>query len=108
MTQEDWGTMDWLADADTADGLGLSLARMTVLAGKTSPAHVHPNCNEVVHVLSGKIDQRLGDRWTPCAAGDTITVLAGTVHQTRCTSDTSATLMIAYSEDRRIYQEVSP
>jgi len=108
MTQEDWGRMDWLADADTAEGLGLSLARMTVMPGKTSPAHRHPNCNEVIHVLYGSIEERLDQEWTPCAPGDTITAFAGTVHQTRCTSNTPAILMIAYSDDRRIYQEVSP
>ncbi len=108
MTKEDWGTMEWLADANTAEGLGLSLARMTVLPSKTSPAHRHPNCNEVIHVLSGSIDQRLGDTWQTCQAGDTVTALTNTIHQTRCTSDTPAILMIAYSEDTRLYQEVSP
>jgi len=107
MTREDWGTMDWLADANTSQGLGLSLARMTVLPGKTSPAHRHPNCNEVIHVLSGSIEERLDDTWTRCEAGDTITAHAGTIHQTRCTSPDPAILMIAYSDDTRIYEEVT-
>ena len=107
MTGEDWGNMDWLADAGTQTGLGLSFARMTVLSGKTSPAHRHPNCNEVIHVLSGTIEQRLGEHWTERKPGDTITILSGTVHQTRCTSPTPAILMIAYSDDTRIYEEVT-
>ena len=107
MTDENWGSMEWLADAGTQTGLGLSLARMTVLPGQTSPAHRHPNCNEVIHVLSGSIEERINDTWTPCHAGDTITAHAGSIHQTRCTSADPAILMIAYSDDTRIYEEVT-
>ena len=107
MTREEWGTMEWLADGATQTGLGLSLARMTVLPGKTSPAHRHPNCHEVIHILSGVIDQRLGETWTEHKSGETITALSGTVHQTRCTSPVPAILMIAYSDGSRIYEEVT-
>lgn len=99
--------MEWLADASTLEGLGLSLARMTVLPGQTSPAHRHPNCNEVIHILSGSIEERLGETWTICRMGDTITAPAGCIHQTRCTSADPAILMIAYSDDTRIYEEVT-
>lgn len=100
--------MEWLADGKTHAGLGLSLARMTVLPGKTSPAHRHPHCNEVIHVLSGSIDERRGDKWLPTQTGDTVIVTAGAIHQTRCTSQQEAILMIAYSADTRIYEDVTP
>lgn len=107
VSTESWGTMEWLADANTMTGLGLSLARMTVLPNQTSPAHRHPNCNEVIHILAGSIDQRIGDTWTACQTGDTIIAPFGATHQTRCTSTSKAVLMIAYSDDKRTYEEVS-
>lgn len=61
MAGEDWGSIDWLADSRTMTGLGLSLSRTTDNPGKTNPAYVHPNCNEAIHVLSGKVAQHLGD-----------------------------------------------
>ena len=107
MTQADWGTMEWLADGKADPGLGLSLARMIVQPGKTSPAHRHPNCNEVIHVLSGEMDERLNDTWVRCQTGDTISAKAGIIHQTRCVGDAPVVMMIAYSDDTRIYEEVN-
>jgi quercetin dioxygenase-like cupin family protein len=99
--------MDWLADDTSHSDIGLSLARMTVLPGKTSPAHRHPNCNEVIHVLSGHMSERLDSKWQTASPGETIFVPAGTVHQTRCDSDEAAVMIIAYSEGARIYEEVN-
>lgn len=97
--------MEWLADDKHQDGLGLSLARMSVLPGKTSPAHRHPNCNEVIHVLAGQIEERQNEDWHTCRAGETIIIPAGDIHQTRCVGEEAAILMIAYSAGTRIYEE---
>ena len=99
--------MEWLADDKSQDGLGLSLARMTLLPGKTSPAHRHPNCNEVIHVLSGQIDQRRGDEWETFNTSQTCLVKAGQIHQSRCKSTIPAVMIIAYSGGTRIYEEVN-
>ena len=99
--------MDWLADDQTSAGIGLSLARMTVRPGKTSPAHRHPNCNEVIHVLAGQIDQRRGDDWETFNTGETCLVKAGQIHQSRCKSTIPAMMIIAYSDGTRIYEEVN-
>ena len=105
--REDWGTMEWLVDDQNKPGLGLSLARMTVLPGQTSPAHRHPNCNEVIHVLTGSIKERRDSTWHTLNVGDTLVINAGQVHQTRALSDTPATLMVVYSDSTRIYEEVN-
>ena len=105
MPTPDWGTMTWLVEDKSHPGAGLSLARMTVHTGLTSPAHRHPDTNEAIHVLSGTISERLNDAWVDAAAGDTVFIPAGTVHQSRCTSAHDAVLMIAYSEGTRIYEE---
>lgn len=108
MVTQNWGTMEWLADGKTHAGLDLSLARMTVLPGKTSPAHRHPHCNDVIHILSGSIDVGRDNKWLPTQTGDTFIVKAGTTHQTRCTSPQKAILMVAYSAHTRIYEDVTP
>lgn len=105
MTREDWGTMDWLADDKTHADLGLSLARMTVAPGKTSPSHSHPNCNEVIHVLSGTIRERIDSEWQTASSGETLIIPSGTIHQTECIGQVPAILMIAYSDGMRIYKE---
>ena len=105
MTREDWGTMEWLVENATHPGADLSLARMTVHPGKTSPPHRHPDVNEAIHVLSGHMSERLGTAWTKAGPGDTVFVSAGTPHQTRCEGTEEVIMMVAYSAGTRIYEE---
>ena len=95
--------MEWLAQGEN---LGVSLALMTVRPGAVSPAHRHENCNEVIHLLQGAIQQRRADGWVALQAGGTITIMAGDVHQTRNDADIDAVMMIAYSSGARAYEEI--
>ncbi|MEO0425320.1 MAG: cupin domain-containing protein [Pseudomonadota bacterium] len=106
MPNESWGSMTWLVEDASHPGADLSLARMTVLPGHTSPAHRHPNANEAIHLVSGELEVRLGAQWVPAHPGDTIYVPSGTTHQTRCLGDTEAVLILAYSAGRRAYEDM--
>lgn len=103
MGQPSGVTMQWLMEDAIDPRAGLSLARMAVAPGVTSPAHRHPDCSEIVHVLSGCIQQRCGDRWFRLAAGGTLLIPAGAPHQTRNTGAETAGLMMAYSGGARRY-----
>ena len=98
-----WGAMTWLVEGAANN---LSLARMVLLAGETSPAHRHGNCDEAVHVLSGRIKQRCNQEWVVMAPGDTIVIKRGDVHQTQNLSLEEACLMICYSSGERHYEQV--
>lgn len=97
-------TMQWLMEDAVDARAGLSLARMTVAPGVTSPAHRHPDCSEAVHLLEGHVEQRRGDDWVPLGPGDTLLIPAGAVHQTRNSGAETAILMVAYSSGARIYE----
>jgi len=97
-------TMQWLMEDSIEENAGLSLARMTVDPGVTSEAHRHPNCSEAVHLLSGKVAQRSGDRWVELDAGDTLLIPARVFHQTRNIGAEAAVLMVAYSSGSRVYE----
>lgn len=96
--------MEWLVEDALQPGATLSLARMTVRAGCTSQAHRHPDCDEAVHVLSGRIEQRIGDRWLALGPGQTAHIPAGQPHCSRALGGDDAVLLVAYSAGRRIYQ----
>ena len=100
-------TMTWLMDDGIQAGARLSLARMTVEPGVLSEAHRHANCNEAIHLLSGRVSQRRNDDWIDLDAGDTILIPVGAVHQTRNIGTDKAVMMIAYSSGSRIYQAES-
>jgi len=104
-TRELWGAMSWLVEDRTVPGVGISLARMSVAPGETSPGHSHPNCHEIVHLVSGRIEQTVGSCCYPMSAGDTVVVAPGVAHRTRNLSDAEpAELLVCYSAGTRIYQ----
>ncbi|MEO1405787.1 MAG: phosphoglycerate kinase [Pseudomonadota bacterium] len=98
--------MEWLVEDASHPGADLSLARMTVNPGHTSPAHRHTNSNEAIHVLSGRMEERIGEQWTEVGPGETVYVPTGSVHQTRCVGDEPVVMMIAYSAGRRTYEDM--
>ena len=97
-------TMSWLMDDKIEAAAGLSLARMIVDPGVVSEAHRHANCTEVIHVLSGSVEQRRDSEWVSLEQGETILIPIGAVHQTRNLGDQAAILVIAYSSGSRIYE----
>ena len=98
-------TMDWLMDNSIDPAASQSLARMCVDIGVTSALHHHSNCTETIHVLAGKIEQRIGDDWLNMSAGDTCLIPINTRHQTRNVGAVAAIMMIAYSAGTRVYIE---
>lgn len=99
----DWGAMAWLA---SGAGMGASLAKMTVFAGKTSPLHRHRDCDEIVHVLTGDIEQRVGDKEFAMRAGNTAIIPCGVGHRTHNNGTRDAIMMVCYSSGIRDYENL--
>jgi len=104
ISQESWGSMEWLVEDALQPGAALSLARMTVRSGCTSERHRHPNCDEAVHVLGGRVEQRIGDRLIILEPGDSAHIPANATHCSRALGQQDAVMVVAYSAGRRIYQ----
>lgn len=105
MTDPKSVTMEWLMEDRIDAGAGQSLAKMTVPIGVTSEAHSHTNCTETLHVLSGRIEQRIGEALQVMDAGETCLIPVNAIHQTRNIGDKPALMMIAYSSGRRVYNK---
>lgn len=102
-----WGRMVWLIDAVNADNPDMSLARMEVEAGQTSEAHVHSNCHECIHVLSGAITEFIDNDPVKLTAGDTVFVPQGSAHYTVNSGEELAVVIINYSAQSREYEAIS-
>jgi quercetin dioxygenase-like cupin family protein len=100
-------TMTWLMDDSVVPGAGLSLARMVVEPANTTEAHRHPNCNEVIHAVSGVIEVIIDNVPKRLQPGETILIPCGAVHQLRNAGPNTAEVMIAYSAGTRIYEKAS-
>lgn len=97
-------TMEWLVDDEIVDGAGLSVARMTVAPGACTQGHSHPNCNEVIHLIAGEVEQTIGAERFVMTPGDTAFIPPGSRHQTRNLGAGPAVMVIAYSAGTRIYE----
>ena len=97
----DWGTIAWQINGDLVPGATITLGVVEINAGAQNPLHYHPNCEEVLHLLSGQLDHRIGDEIVHMHAGDTIHVPTGVHHQGVNPGDTVARMVVAYPTGHR-------
>jgi len=102
-----WGRMIWLIDAVSANNPDMSLARMEVEAGRTSEAHVHSNCHECIHVLSGSITEFINTQPVELETGESVFIPKGSTHFTVNSGQARAVLIISYSAQNREYEAIS-
>jgi quercetin dioxygenase-like cupin family protein/type 1 glutamine amidotransferase len=97
-----WGKLEWFASRALGNSTTMTVGMATISAGKENPLHSHPNCVEILHVLQGRIMNRVGDKQYEMRAGDTVTIPEGTPHNTRNIGTDDALLSITYSSPDRI------
>ncbi len=96
-----WGRLVWMVAGRLGNSATMTVGTCYISAGMANPRHSHPNCDEVLHVLHGEIEHSLNDDVFPMAAGDTVSIPLGTVHNARNVGDEEAVLLIAFSSADR-------
>lgn len=75
-----WGSITWhhsdKIDPDSQQTFGF----VFINPGENNPPHYHPNCEEVLYVVSGTCTHTYGDDAYDLQAGDSIRVPQGIVH----------------------------
>jgi quercetin dioxygenase-like cupin family protein len=97
-----WGELTWYVSADQHSSATMTVGKCVLRPGQQNPRHYHPNCDEVLHVLSGTIVQSLEDgRTETMHAGDTVSIPAGVHHSAKNIGTEDAVLFIAFSSAHR-------
>lgn len=97
-----WGELTWYVSADQHSSATMTVGKCVLRPGQQNPRHYHPNCDEVLHVLSGTIVQSLEDGRTEIMkAGDTVSIPAGVHHSAKNIGTEDAVLFIAFSSAHR-------
>ncbi|UCC67205.1 MAG: cupin domain-containing protein [Armatimonadota bacterium] len=104
---EDWGSLCWLASQKIGNAEGLTLGRVVIKAGMSNPKHSHPNCEEALYLLKGRLEHTIGDESVVLEAGDTIVLDAGIPHNATSIGDEDADMIVAYSSGLRGFQPES-
>jgi mannose-6-phosphate isomerase-like protein (cupin superfamily) len=97
----EWGSIQWLCNAELSLGAKQTLGITHILPGRTNPKHYHPNCEEVLHVLSGMGRHSFGDDCVELASGMTIRIPAGVTHNLTNTGNETLTTLIAFDSGVR-------
>ena len=98
----DWGHLSWLVGEVEMPGAEQTFGVVTIKPGQRNPLHLHPNCEEVLYVVSGECDHLLGDETFHLVPGSVIRIPRGVPHWAKCTTAEPLVAVISFSApDRR-------
>ena len=92
-----WGAIKWLCNDQIDPEAEMTFGMVYINAGEENPLHHHPNCEELLYVLSGECDHRLGDDVFPMKAGMMIRIPRGVKHNAINTGWQPVTMAVCYS-----------
>lgn len=97
-----WGQLVWLIGEKETPGAEQTFGVVTIEPGKRNPLHIHPNCEELLYVMQGEADHKLGDEIYHLSAGDVIRIPQGVPHWAQAKGDSPLRAVISFSAaDRR-------
>jgi quercetin dioxygenase-like cupin family protein len=96
-----WGRLVWLIGEELTPGAEQTLGVVTIAPGQRNPLHMHPNCEELLYVMEGEADHKLGDEMFHLTAGDVIRIPRGVPHWARATADGPLVALISFSAPDR-------
>jgi mannose-6-phosphate isomerase-like protein (cupin superfamily) len=100
--KSDWGTLQWVCNEKLMPGAAQTVGLATILPGKHNPVHYHPNCEEVLYVISGEGLQSYDGQTVALKAGMTIRIPANVKHNfTNTGTEILRTLVSFSSGDRK-------
>lgn len=98
-----WGSQVWMATRGLT-GSSLSMTRMIVAPAHSGEAHRHPNADEVIYLIKGKVEVRAGAETFSLDPTDALAIPGGLSHQIHNPGTDDAELIISYSTGDREYQ----
>lgn len=101
----EWGKMWTLASADIGNSDKLTLGRVIIKKGGSNPRHSHPTCQEILHLLRGKLLYYVQDECIEVNPGDTLSIEAGVPHYGESVGDEDAEMIVAFSNGVRDFKE---
>lgn len=78
----DWTLNEWLCRPDLTDSNKLLMVRATMQPRSCHPFHVHPHREEIIHVVSGRAEQWVGEEYRILGPGEVAIIPPGVPHGT--------------------------
>jgi quercetin dioxygenase-like cupin family protein len=97
------GSLQWMVGRQNGASGSLTLGRVTIKPGMGNPTHQHPNCEEVLFVVTGELSHTLPDGGAVrLGPGDCIVLKPGEYHRAVNVGRETAVVVVAFnSADRQ-------
>jgi len=97
----EWGTLKWLCHDQLFLGAEQTLGICEILPGQRNPRHYHPNCDEVLYLLSGRGEHSFEDGVIALRPGMTIQIPVGVTHNLHNTGSEPLVCLISFNSGHR-------
>jgi mannose-6-phosphate isomerase-like protein (cupin superfamily) len=98
-----WGEIRWLMGSKIDPQSSQTFGIVRINPGQKNALHLHPNCEELLYVLSGTGESIVADKTVLLHPGDLVRIPAHVLHQATVTSKEPLIAVISYSSpDRQV------
>ena len=97
----EWGAIQWLCNGEIDPAAQQTFGLVFIHPGQQNPPHYHPNCEELIYVLSGQCDHRLGEAVIHLEPGSLLRIPTHAVHCATNTGWDPVRMVIVYSSAER-------
>jgi mannose-6-phosphate isomerase-like protein (cupin superfamily) len=97
----EWGTLQWLSNGRLFRGAEQTFGICSLRPGCGNPRHYHPNCEEVLHVLSGHGIHSFEEGQVELQSGMTIRIPLGVTHNLTNTGTEPMVCAISFNSGNR-------
>lgn len=96
-----WGELTWKITSDSMPGTEMTYGTCRIEPGERNPLHSHPNCEEILYVVSGRCEHKLGDELIELREGDAIRIPRNVRHYAKNIGDGPMLALIFFSSGER-------
>ena len=103
LEEHSWGSLVWLVGRKQVPGCEQTFGVCTIQPGQRNPLHSHPNCEELLYVVSGQCEHKVGDEVHDLKAGDVICIPRNVRHWAKATGNEPLVAVISFSSPDRMF-----
>ncbi|MFV2065418.1 MAG: cupin domain-containing protein [Pirellulales bacterium] len=102
----EWGWIRWLMSSKLDPQAQMTFGIVQLNAGEVNPVHKHPNCEEVLYVLSGRCEHHIGKQTVLLKPGDLLRIPLGVPHAAKVIGEEPMRAVIVYNTGDRQFEVV--
>jgi len=96
-----WGELTWKITGEAVSGAEMTFGTCRINPGERNGLHSHPDCEEILYVVSGRCEHRLGDEMHLLEPGDAIRIPRQVRHWAKSIGSEPLFALIFFSSGNR-------